>query len=232
MYCKIANLLVDLEAGGRTARQAEPYRASACPGPPDLTVACDPQRVMANNPWIKDLDMAQYMGTGADFARQLLDFSGFQLHASAVELEGRAWLFAGPCGIGKSTMAGRWVRLFGADWLNDDKPALRRLEGGWTAFGTPWSGKDGISRPAGAPVGGLTFLRRGDENRAEPLSPARALPLFLSQTPRGLVWDGMERLLTLADRFLREVPVWRLTCRNEDEAAALARSVLCPEGEP
>ncbi len=231
MDCKIADLLVRLDADGKTARQAEPYRVSACAGPPDMVVTCDPLQVMAANGWIKDLDTARYMGTGATFAKQLLTFSGFQLHASAVELAGRAYLFSGPCGIGKSTHAEKWRRLFGADFLNDDKPALRRLDRGWMAYGTPWSGKHDLSRPAGAPVGALVFLRRGEENQIKPLSPSAALPLFLSQTPRALLWDGMERLLTLADQFLREVPVWRLTCRNEDEAAYLAQSTICPKGD-
>ena len=228
MDCRIADLLVRLEAGGRTARQAGPYRVPACPGPPDLVVSCDPGRVMEANPWITDRDTAEYMGTGADFARKLLAFSGLQLHASAVELGGKAWLFSGPCGVGKSTHGEKWLRLFGAELLNDDKPALRRMEAGWMAYGTPWSGKHDLSRPAGAPVGALVFLARG-ENHMERLRPTEALPLFLSQTPRALPRQGLERLLELADRLLREVPVWRLACRDDDGAALLSHGTLFRE---
>ena len=230
MDCLIAGLRVALEAGGRTARQAEAYRATSRPGPPDLTISCDPEKVLAANPELGDLDAAEYMGTGAVFARGLLRFGGLQLHASAVELERRAWLFSGPPGIGKSTMARRWERLFGAAPLNDDKPALRRLDGTWTAFGTPWSGKDGLSRPAGAPVGALVFLRRGEVDQMKPLDPARALPLLLSQTVRTLGREDMDRLLALADRLLAEVPLWQLTCTDRDQAALLAREALCPAG--
>ena len=228
MDCVIAGLTVALEAGGRTARQAEAYRTASRPGPPDLTISCDPEKVLAANPELGDPDTAEYMATGVLFARGLLNFGGFQLHASAVELEGRAWLFSGPPGIGKSTMARRWERLFGAAPLNDDKPALRRLDTGWTAFGTPWSGKDGLSRPAGAPLGALVFLRRGEDDQMKPLAPARALPLLLSQTVRTLGREDMDKLLALADRLLGEIPVWQLTCTDRDGAALLARETLCP----
>ena len=228
MDCVIAGLTVALEAGGRTARQAEAYRTASRPGPPDLTISSDPEKVLAANPELGDPDTAEYMATGVLFARGLLRFGGFQLHASAVELEGRAWLFSGPPGIGKSTMARRWERLFGATPLNDDKPALRRLDGTWTAFGTPWSGKDGLSRPAGAPLGALVFLRRGEDDQMKPLNPAGALPLLLSQTVRTLGREYMDKLLALADRLLGEIPVWQLTCTDRDGAALLARETLCP----
>ena len=225
-YYHIAGLTVAMTAAGRTARQAAPYLASACPGPADLTVSCDTARILAANPWLENAEDAQYMGTGACFARQLIDFNGFQLHASAVALEGRAWLFSGPCGIGKSTLTERWVRIFGAVMLNDDKPALRLLPEGWRVYGTPWSGKWDKSAPLDAPLGGVAFLNRAEENAITQLTHAQVLPMLLSQMPRGLDRAHMERLLELADELLRRVPMWRLTCRNEDAAAALARAEM------
>lgn len=227
----IAGLSVEMEVSGRTARQGAAYAAPAGAGPADLSITCDMDRLLARHPELASrLDDAQYMGTGANFARRLLDFAGLQLHASAVEYRGRAYLFSGPCGIGKSTHTEKWLRLFGARLINDDKPALRRLESGWRAYGTPWSGK-GASANLSAPIGGLAFLRRGGQNRVEVMEPAAALPLFISQTPRVLTQAQTEKMLDLADRLLREIPVWRLTCRNDDEAAVLAKRYMAGEGE-
>ena len=66
-------------------------------------------------------------------------YNGLMLHASAAALGGRAYLFSGPCGRGKSTHTRLWQQTFGeaVQVFNDDKPALRRLDGRWYAYGTP-----------------------------------------------------------------------------------------------
>lgn len=226
--CQIAGLQVDILAGGRTLKQAQPYMTEE-KGPADITVQCDPQRVLANNPEVGTLDQAEYMGTGTAFAKLLLHFDGFQLHSSAVMLEGKAYLFSAPSGTGKSTHTEKWCRLFGARLLNDDKPVLRCQEGEWIAYGTPWSGKHDLSVPAGVPLGGIAFLQRGQGNRICRLSPQEAVPLLISQALRYLTAEQMTLQLTLLDKLLQQIPVWRLECRNDDEAAYVSwENMRCP----
>lgn len=227
----IAGLTVDMEVSGRTELQAEPYRVSAV-GPADITLACDARRVLELNPNLNDLDTAQYMGTGAYFARALLQHDGTYLHSSAVLLNGKAYLFSANSGTGKSTHTEKWCRLFGARYLNDDKPALRLIDGVWMAYGTPWSGKHDLSSPEGAPVGGIAFLKRGEENAISPMPPQQAVPLLMVQSQWRLNEVQMQTQLTLADHLLRTVPIWELTCRNDDDAArvsCLAMTGRCPE---
>lgn len=222
---EIAGLQVDMAVSGRTQKQAAAYAAPAV-GQPDIVLHDDAEEFLRVYPQLKTLDMAQYMGSGARFAARLLDFQGLQLHASAVILDGRAYLFSAPCGTGKSTHSEKWVRLFRARYLNDDKPALRLVDGIWTAYGTPWSGKHDISAPEGVPLGGIAFLKRGEENSIKRLQPGEAVPLLLGQVPRVHPKAQTERLLALADRLLRGVPIWELTCRNDDEAAYVSRTAM------
>ena len=222
---RIAQLNIDMTCSGRTAAQAEAY-ASACPGAPDITIRVDGAAVLSAHPELCTADMAEYLASGERFAVGLLAHQGVMLHASAVELEGRCVCFSAPPGVGKSTMARRWERLFGAQVLNDDKPALRRMEEGWQVFGTPWSGKVDKSIRRAAPLQAICFLFRGEENDLCPLTPAQALPLFMSQTIFQLGRADLERLMALADRLLQEVPVYRLTCRNDDSAAEFVKSKL------
>ena len=222
---EIAGLQVDLEAGGRTESQAAPYEVPVC-GPADMVVQIDVAATARLNPDIDDLEMVEYLGTGFRFASLLPRFQGLMLHSSAVICEGKAYLFTAPSGVGKSTHTEKWVRLFGAEYLNDDKPALRLVDGQWMAYGTPWSGKYDLSSPRGVPLGGIAVLDRGEENRIFAMSPADALPFVMSQTAHKLTRKQMEHMLTIMDDLLQRVPVWKLICRKDDEAAILSHSVM------
>lgn len=222
----IAGLQVDMDVQGRTLAQAAPYEVEPV-GQADMELTCDVEKVLAHNPEVKDWDLAQYMGIGTKFAYQILEFDGFQLHSSAVMLDGKAYLFSAPSGTGKSTHTEKWCRLFGAELLNDDKPVLRRQQEGWVAYGTPWSGKHDLSVPVGVPLGGIAFLLRGTENTIRQMDPMEAVAHLISQSPRYLNQERMEKQLSLLDQLLQEIPVWLLHCRNEDAAAYLSREAMC-----
>lgn len=221
----IAGLAVDMEASGRTKRQAAAYAAPA-KNPADITITCDIRRVLELNPQYTDPDLAEYMALGAMFGRELLRYDGFYLHASAVTLNGKAYLFSAPSGTGKSTHTEKWCRLFGARYLNDDKPVLRLQNGQWYAYGTPWSGKHDLSENIGAPIGGIAVLLRGQENEISPMTPAQAMPAILSQMFHRHTRQDMELQLALVDQLLRQVPIWQLFCRNDDAAAYLSHSAM------
>ena len=165
-----------------------------------------------------------YMASGGQFYAQLLKFDGLMLHASAVAMEGHAYLFSGPCGRGKSTHTRLWQSAFveAASVFNDDKPALRRLSDGWYAYGTPWCGKDGINKNEKWPLAGICFLKKAEQNRIRRLEAAEALPLLLGQTTYRLYPEKMELLLGLVDRLLREVPVYELENLPTEDAARLS----------
>ena len=218
---RIADLTVQMDVSGRTKQQAEPYLTEQ-DGPADILISLDRESFLVRFPELKDLNTAEYMGTGVLFATEVLRFDGFQFHASAVMLEGKAYLFSASPGTGKSTHTEKWCRLFGAQIINDDKPVLRRVNGGWIVYGTPWSGKHDLSSPIGVPLGGIAFLERGDRNAISRISAVEAVPAMISQCVRFLYKDCVSRQLELIDLLLRETPVWRLVCRNDDEAAIVS----------
>ena len=172
-----------------------------------------------------------YMESGWQYYLQLLKFDGLMLHSSAVAMDGNAYLFSGPCGRGKSTHTRLWQSTFGeaASVFNDDKPALRRLESGWFAYGTPWCGKDGINKNEKWPLAGICFLKKAEHNRLRRLSPSEALPLLLGQTNYRLRPENMSLLLTHVDCLLREVPVYELENTPTESAARLSYETMRPD---
>lgn len=182
--------------------------------------------------------MIVYLESGWQFYTQLLKFNGLMLHASAVAMNGNAYLFSGPCGRGKSTHTRLWQSAFGeaASVFNDDKPALRRLDTGWFAYGTPWCGKDGINKNEKWPLAGICFLKKAEHNRIRQLTPEEALPLLLGQTTYRLRPENMNLLLPHMDQLLREVPVYELENTPTESAARLSYETMRPDkpqtGEP
>ncbi len=228
---RIADLTVSMETFGRTERQAEPYRIDGA-AEPEIRITSDWRTLKEAQPQLS-VDDCEYMSTGGAFYRQLLNHQGMMLHSSAVVMDGRAYLFSAPCGTGKSTHTALWQKVFGerARILNDDKPALRMIDGIWYAYGTPWSGKYDKSINMRAPLAGICILRRGDANKIERYVGFEAIHALLEQTLRSKHPEMMQKTLELLDKLLLTVPVWRMECNTADEAAVMSHRVMSGEAE-
>jgi len=136
---------------------------------------------------------------------------GLLVHASSAVRNGRAFLFAGVSGAGKTTIS----RLAPPDatLLTDEISYLRREGDGYVAYGTPFAGE--LAKPGEnvhAPLAALYLLAQGPENRIDPVGEADATRavlesvLFFAHDSElvGHVFDSVGALV-------RCVPVRRLT---------------------
>ena len=136
---------------------------------------------------------------------------GFLLHAASAICDGRAYLFSGVSGAGKTTL----TRLAPSSvvLLTDEISYVRPISTGYCAYGTPFSGELAkAGENASAPVSALFFLEKGLENRVEELPPAEAVRRLM----RNILFfaeDGelVEKLFATACDFVEKVPVRRLT---------------------
>ena len=226
----IAGLHIRMDSFGRTVEQAKPY-LTQCVEKPDIVITSNPDALHQRQPHLS-LEACEYMCTGSSFYTQLLQFDGMLVHASAVVMDGYAYLFSAPSGTGKSTHTKLWQQAFGKDRvqiLNDDKPALRRENGRWYAYGTPWSGKTDLNLNLQVPLGGVCILSRADVNEIESFGGADAVFALLEQTVRPQAAGARAKLLQLLDSLLTEVPVWKLHCTPEEEAARVAHDAMAEE---
>jgi len=230
MRCRIAELLVDVPEAGGMAPRCRDYLTSDTNGA-DIIIRAENYRADYYPAGVSPEEVA-YMESGRQFCTRLLEFDGIYLHASAVLLDGRVYLFSGDPGAGKSTHSRLWQRAFGekAVVINDDKPALRMKNGVWYAYGTPWCGKDGIQKNLHGPVAGICFLKQEKENKIRRLSSAEAITKIYRQT---LHWFSditqMDTLLTRLDSLLSRIPVFELENTPTLEAAHMSHRAMCPE---
>ena len=226
MICRIADLGVDVPPLGDLPERCRAYLAEV---PADIVI--DPDRVYPDK--IEGLDAAgnYYMYSGYEFYIQLLDYNGLMLHASCVVVDGYAYLFSGPCGMGKSTHTQKYLKTFpDAAIINDDKPALRKIDGRWYAYGTPWCGKDGINENARAPIAGICFLHRGDA-QLNRLDPVTAVGYVLQQTNGRKNRESGQKLLKLVSELVSEVPFYEFFNHAEEGAERITYAAMRPEEE-
>lgn len=223
---KIAGLVVSMESFGTTQTQAIPY---LCDNEQieDISIESNREVIINNHPEVSE-NLAEYLSTGASFYLQLLNYNGLMLHSSAVVVDERAYLFTANSGTGKSTHTKLWLRYFNdrSYILNDDKPALRLIDGKWYAFGTPWSGKDDLSVNTGVELAGIAVLERSEKNEIEPYQGKQAIFEIFSQVNRPNTYAYREKLMTLLEKLIADVPIWKLKCNMDLEAAIISYETM------
>jgi len=230
MICKIADLIAEIPTADGLAVRCKDYLWEET-AQPDIVVREALYRKELFAPGIPMKSVA-YVEAAFQFYRQLLKYDGFYLHSSAVVYEGKAYLFSGRSGEGKSTHTRLWQDTFGGDTrvINDDKPALRYIDGVWYAYGTPWCGKDGININEKAPLAGICFLKQAPHNRIRQLTPAEAMQKILGQTIHRLDdVQNLDALLGHLERLLAQIPVFELENLPEPAAALLSRETMSRE---
>ena len=161
----------------------------------------------------------------ADF---LLDCNTLMLHGSTVAVDDRAYLFTAPCGTGKSTHTRLWRERFGgrAVMVNDDKPFLRITSTGVLAYGSPWSGKHGLASNVCVPLKGICALSRGRDNRIERSEPQELMEVLRQQVHIPEEESLAQKVFPLLDTLAEMVPLWRMECNMELEAADVSFTAM------
>ncbi|MFZ0773678.1 MAG: hypothetical protein WCA49_06445 [Candidatus Sulfotelmatobacter sp.] len=135
---------------------------------------------------------------------------GFLLHSSSAIRNGKAFLFSGVSGAGKTTIS----RLAPPDatLLTDEISYVRREGNRYMAYGTPFAGE--LARPGenqSAPLSALFLLEKGPQNSIEPIGATEAIQrllrniLFFAHDP-----ELVKLVFQSACEFASLVPIHRL----------------------
>lgn len=157
----------------------------------------------------------------------LLEYDILLFHASALSLDGKAYIFTAPSGTGKSTHARLWRERFEDRIvvINDDKPILSFKKSGIDVLGTPYGGKHNLQNNISAPLSGIVILHQASENSIRRMTSSEAFPMLLNSAYRKRDVKGMIKTMDLVKR-LSELPVYSLGCTISQDAVTLAYQTL------
>ena len=167
------------------------------------------------------------------FAQAILMHSAVSVHSSVVVHNGRAFMFMGSSGTGKSTHSRLWIEnIPDTRLLNDDNPIVRMEQGQAVVYGSPWSGKTPCYINESAPVAAMVRLAQAPENRFERKQDIEAFSLLLPgcsvlRYDRSLYGMLCETLIELAEI----VCVGEMRCLPDKDAAYVCLNGVKNENE-
>lgn len=151
------------------------------------------------------------------------------MHSSVTVKDGKAYLFLGKSGTGKSTHSQLWIKnIEGCELLNDDNPVLKVEDNGEVrVYGSPWSGKTPCYRNLDYPVGAIVDLHQAKVNKI------RRLPIVLAYAAMYVSFSGYRFIKEMADglhetneKIVSSVPCYSLDCLPDADAAFLCYNTV------
>lgn len=161
-------------------------------------------------------------------AEKLPLYNAFLFHASAIEVDGQAFIFTAKSGTGKSTHAELYRKRFGSrmSFINDDKPIILIRDGRPYVCGTPWSGKRGLNTNKIVPLKAVCFLKQNPKNFIERMDGKEAFVKLMTQAYRLSTSESMSRFLALFTEFLNNTDIYLLNCNKDPEAAEVSYNAI------
>lgn len=151
------------------------------------------------------------------------------VHSSVVENGGKAYMFLGASGRGKSTHSDLWTRhIKGSTLINDDNPVIRiSSDGTPIVYGSPWSGKRPIYKNVSYPIGGITAIEQAKENsiRRERIPVAFGIMLASCSTLKFDKEIHMAICGTITN-ILERIAIHTLFCLPDEAAAQTSSRAL------
>lgn len=142
--------------------------------------------------------------------------------------KGRAALFLGESGTGKSTHTRLYINnIEGSRLLNDDSPILKvEADGTVMAYGSPWSGKTHCYNDRNFPVAGICLLSQAPYNKIHAEGVLKAIqdlyPSFPPALMRNRYFGG--KAMNLISDIIQGTKIFHLECLPDKDAALLSYS--------
>ena len=152
---------------------------------------------------------------------------GLLLHSSYINYKNKGILFTAPSGTGKSTQADLWHELRGAEILNGDRCAIRKIDGIFYTMGVPFSGSSNICKNVTLPLSCIVYLGQAKSTTITKLEGYEAFKRLWEGVGVNL-WDkeNTDIISTLVSEIVENIPIYYLNCTPDELAVQALEGVL------
>lgn len=176
---------------------------------------------------IRDVIPVHTIYSAMNTEKLLSQKEGIMMHASYIEVEGKAILFTAPSGTGKSTQASLWEKYRGATIINGDRVAIVKKEDGFYACGVPFAGSSNICKNKDLKIETIVFLSQAKENIITKINGFEAF-LYLYEGSGIQVWDKnhVEMVSDILHKIIKTIPIYKLECTPDEKAVKVLEEKL------
>lgn len=180
------------------------------------TVFCSKMLIRREKGRIRVINPVRYPLDYVLMMHLLSSRQGALLHAAGITINNKGYIFPGRSEAGKSTIAGLFSQRDATGLLSDDRVAVRKVDGNFTVYGTPWPGEKRIARNTCCPLGGIFFIGHGACNKIvdlpaaaafERLMPVASIPWYEEKT--------LTDVLSFCENLVNNVPAYEFYFRPD-----------------
>jgi hypothetical protein len=116
--------------------------------------------------------------------------------------------------------------MTGVKILSDDRLIIRKINGIFYAYGTPWHGDVEVANPGRVKIEEIFFLGHSKKNYIKPLSPMDAATrMFVRCFPTFWDKEGMEFTLGFIDEIVKKIPCYEFGFVPDKSAVEFVRGM-------
>ena len=143
---------------------------------------------------------------------------GILAHGLGVNDDRKGLIFIGPSNAGKTTLAKFFERKKEGSVLNDDRIIIKRVDGEFMLYGTPWNVDFKLTSAAVVPLKKIFFIHHGKENRIELTDKQEAFASLFSNLFSAF-WNrkGLEFSMKFCDDLVSSIPCYELGFVNDEK---------------
>ena len=151
---------------------------------------------------------------------------GITIHACGIIDHENGIIFAGKSEAGKSTIANLWKGRGRVTILSDDRIIIRKIDGRFWMYGTPWHGDAKVCSPEKAPLEKIFVLKHAKKNKVKKMSPIDATSrLIVCSFPTFWNKKGMDFTLNFCAELAGQVPCYELGFLPDKGVIDLIKSI-------